>query len=238
MSVVYPDPNTNEGPQPGVPQAARPNIIEEHPFLAIVIGLVIVVVVLMLLGKRNEKTTTSQPQSSVNGIPASGDTSGLQTDANGNPIEFVPTQNEFLNYNQTTDSNNVSNSNNQTSTNTTNTTTTNNPPVVLPHPIMCGVGLHWDAVQGKCVPNTLPGPGPVPGPPPPPTPAPPTPAPPPTAHRTYTVTSWPLPGSSLWSIATIEYGNPMKWPDIYNANRATIGNNPNLIRKGMVLNIP
>lgn len=238
MSVVYPDPSQDQTVQ-GVPQASRPNIIEEHPYIAIGLGLVIVFLVLFLLGKRNEQSTTGQ-QSSVNGIPASGDTSGLQRDANGNPIEFVPTQNEFMTYSSTSDSNNVSNSNNQTSTNTTNntTTTTNNPPGPPVHPIMCGVGLHWDAVQGRCVPNTLPGPGPVPGPPPPPTPAPPTPAPPPTTHKTYTVTHWPLPGSSLWSIATIEYGNPMKWPDIYNANKATIGNNPNLIRQGMVLNIP
>jgi nucleoid-associated protein YgaU len=52
------------------------------------------------------------------------------------------------------------------------------------------------------------------------------------------VVPWPAPGSSLWSIALIEYGNGSKWPCIYNANQGLIGPNPNLIHPGQVLQIP
>lgn len=86
---------------------------------------------------------------------------------------------------------------------------------------------------------------PAPPPPPPsvppgetPKPVPTPPAPPPPTHRTYTVRKWPLPGSSLFSIAQLMYGNGNRWPDIYNANRALIGPNPNLIHPGQVLTIP
>jgi hypothetical protein len=65
------------------------------------------------------------------------------------------------------------------------------------------------------------------------------PAPPPAPkQQTYTVTEWPSPGSSLFSIAQIVYGNGNLWETIYNANKSKIGNNPNLIYKGMVLVIP
>lgn len=73
---------------------------------------------------------------------------------------------------------------------------------------------------------------------PPPTPAPaPKPAPAPAPH-TFTVKAWPLPGSSLSSIARIVYGDPNRWPAIYAANRARIGPNPNIIHAGQVLTIP
>ena len=75
------------------------------------------------------------------------------------------------------------------------------------------------------LPKPQPGPNPHPAPPPPP------------KQRTFTVTKWPAPGSSLWSIAGIVYGNPSKWPAIYNANRNKISN-PNLIYPGQVLVIP
>jgi nucleoid-associated protein YgaU len=81
----------------------------------------------------------------------------------------------------------------------------------------------------------------TPAPPSPPTPAPPpppAPVPPAPQQRTFVVTKYPAPGSSLWSIAQIEYGDGNKWPTIYNANRAIIGNNPNLIHAGTRLVIP
>ncbi|HET7639959.1 MAG TPA: hypothetical protein VFK47_14620, partial [Ktedonobacteraceae bacterium] len=78
-------------------------------------------------------------------------------------------------------------------------------------------------------------PPPVTNPPPPP-PAPvPTPG---TTHRTFTVGHWPALSGSLWGIAVLMYGNGNRWPDIYNANRALIGPNPNRIFPGQVLTIP
>jgi nucleoid-associated protein YgaU len=76
-------------------------------------------------------------------------------------------------------------------------------------------------------------PGPITNTPPPPA-TPPT----STAPRYFTVTKWPLPGSSLWTIALIVYGNPKRWTEIYGANRGTIGNNPNIIKAGTKLLIP
>jgi len=45
-------------------------------------------------------------------------------------------------------------------------------------------------------------------------------------------------GDCLWNIAKSYYGNGSKWQTIYNANRQTIGGNPNLIKPGQVLTIP
>lgn len=50
----------------------------------------------------------------------------------------------------------------------------------------------------------------------------------------YTVKS----GDSLWLIAQRTYGNGDKWRQIYDANKATIGANPNLIKVGQTLVIP
>ncbi len=53
----------------------------------------------------------------------------------------------------------------------------------------------------------------------------------------YTVQS----GDNLSSIAQMFYGPSASWNQvmqIYNANRSTIGSNPNVIRAGMVLLIP
>ena len=51
---------------------------------------------------------------------------------------------------------------------------------------------------------------------------------------TYTV----RPGDSLSKIAGVYYGNIHLWPKIYQANKAVVGSNPNLIRPGQNLVIP
>lgn len=102
-------------------------------------------------------------------------------------------------------------------------------PTLLPAPL-------YD-VPGIPVP-TVPPPVHVPTPhqpPPRPTPAPkPVPKP---AVRHYTVTTADR-ASGLWGIATRYYHNPLRWKDIYNANHAVIGSNPNIIKPGQVLIIP
>ncbi len=50
----------------------------------------------------------------------------------------------------------------------------------------------------------------------------------------YTV----FPGDNLSRIAQHYYGTQTKWKKIYDANRAVVGKNPNLIRAGMKLTIP
>lgn len=136
---------------------------------------------------------------------------------------------------------------------TTSTVQTTTPTLLgeAPPPVfgICPPGSQW--IGGQCVPDTnttqvIPTPPPPTPAPPPVSPPlkPPTPPPhvvnqpPPAAHRTFTVTQWPLPGSSLWTIAAIMYGNPSRWPDIWHANMGLIGNNPNLLHKGWVLTIP
>lgn len=54
------------------------------------------------------------------------------------------------------------------------------------------------------------------------------------AARTYTVAK----GDSLSKIAKAHYGRFDKWRMIYEANRATIGDNPDLIKPGQVLTLP
>ena len=55
-----------------------------------------------------------------------------------------------------------------------------------------------------------------------------------TPGSNYTVQT----GDSLWAIAVRAYGNGADWPTIYEANKAEIGNNPNLIYPGQVFHIP
>lgn len=50
----------------------------------------------------------------------------------------------------------------------------------------------------------------------------------------YTVVS----GDSLSKIAKNHYGDAAKWKQIYEANKALIGNNPDLIQVGQVLTLP
>lgn len=52
--------------------------------------------------------------------------------------------------------------------------------------------------------------------------------------KTYTVKS----GDCLWNIAKKYYGSGSNYTKIYNANKGTIGGNPNLIYPGQVLTIP
>lgn len=52
--------------------------------------------------------------------------------------------------------------------------------------------------------------------------------------KTYTVKS----GDCLWSIAKKYYGDGSKFKKIYEANKKTIGSNPNKIYPGQVLTIP
>ena len=56
----------------------------------------------------------------------------------------------------------------------------------------------------------------------------------PTVAQTYTVQS----GDSLWSITKKFSGNGNNWGSLYVANKAVIGNNPNLIKPGQVLTLP
>ena len=57
-------------------------------------------------------------------------------------------------------------------------------------------------------------------------------APPP--RRSYTVVR----GDSLSKIAKREWGDANKWRKLYDANRAVVGDNPDLIKPGQVLVIP
>jgi hypothetical protein len=73
-----------------------------------------------------------------------------------------------------------------------------------------------------------------PAPAPTPAPTPPAPTPAPAAPRTYTVVE----GDYLIKIATDLCGDGSKWEEIYAANRAVIGPDPDVIFPGQVLTIP
>jgi hypothetical protein len=88
----------------------------------------------------------------------------------------------------------------------------------------------WEPVKSRTGPNSAIAPTIPPKPAPPPTP----PIPPPPGVKTYTV----LPGDRLSMIAQKFYGNASFWPKIYQANKALIGANPNLIKPGQTLTIP
>lgn len=45
-------------------------------------------------------------------------------------------------------------------------------------------------------------------------------------------------GNTLWGLANYWCGNGNKWPQIYRANKGTIGSNPDLIKPGQRLYIP
>jgi nucleoid-associated protein YgaU len=66
-------------------------------------------------------------------------------------------------------------------------------------------------------------------------PTPPPQAPPPRPEpKTYTVAS----GDTLWAIAKKLLGDGKRWPEIYEQNRAVIGDNPDRIKPGQILTIP
>ncbi len=52
--------------------------------------------------------------------------------------------------------------------------------------------------------------------------------------KTHTVKK----GDTLWYIAKLYYGSGAQYTKIYNANKSIIGKNPNIIKVGMVLQIP
>lgn len=56
----------------------------------------------------------------------------------------------------------------------------------------------------------------------------------PAGGESYTVVS----GDSLSKIAKKHYGDAAKWHGIYEANKATIGSNPDKIEVGQVLTLP
>ncbi len=53
-------------------------------------------------------------------------------------------------------------------------------------------------------------------------------------NGTYTVKS----GDCLWAIAQLQLGDGSRWSEIYNLNKDTIGNKPELIQVGMELVMP
>ncbi|RZK23404.1 MAG: LysM peptidoglycan-binding domain-containing protein [Hymenobacter sp.] len=55
-----------------------------------------------------------------------------------------------------------------------------------------------------------------------------------TAGDSYTIVS----GDTLSKIAKNHYGDGAKWHQIYEANKATIGSNPDHIEVGQVLTLP
>ena len=55
-----------------------------------------------------------------------------------------------------------------------------------------------------------------------------------TTPKTYTVKK----GDCLWNIAKSLYGSGADYTKIYEANKGTVGSNPNLIYPGQVLTIP
>lgn len=93
--------------------------IEEHPVVALMIGLIFAIAAGYLISKlrgtasSTSTSTTNQPGTSQ-GLPT--------TDAQGNKVYYVPTSNTFLDYNNIQSSYNP---NNSVATTTTSSTTTN-----------------------------------------------------------------------------------------------------------------
>ncbi|MBM3994737.1 MAG: LysM peptidoglycan-binding domain-containing protein [Planctomycetes bacterium] len=101
--------------------------------------------------------------------------------------------------------------------------------------------ITWGAKspQPAPAPPVNPKPPPLPGPPAPkpklfPSPTPPVTPKPTPGHLLHIV----KPGDNLSAIARKYYGNSNDWPKIYQANKALIGPNPNLIQPGQHLIIP
>ena len=121
--------------------------------------------------------------------------------------------------------------------NSVHTTDSNNSPVTS-NTYTPPAALTTPAPTHVATPPPAPTPAPVATQPAPPAPAAPTSAgtlhPTSTPARVYTV----QPGDSLWAIAEHQYGIGSDWTRIYDANRGTVGANPNLIYPGERLSIP
>jgi hypothetical protein len=121
--------------------------ISNHAPLAILIAVVAAIVLFAFLTNRK----ANQAQTSTTQDGATGDLSGLATDANGNHIVYLPVEDYYNNINTITGSYN----NPVTSTNTTTTTDTSvvnpppptpapvTPPVVMPPPQHVGTTIAW-----------------------------------------------------------------------------------------------
>jgi nucleoid-associated protein YgaU len=46
------------------------------------------------------------------------------------------------------------------------------------------------------------------------------------------------PGDTLWALAAEHLGDPERWPELYAANRAVVGADPDLIRPAQRLRLP
>jgi LysM repeat protein len=104
---------------PVEPQQGK-SIVAMHPVIAFALLLLAILLVFVVWRSRQQ---ASQPpvNTDTNAPPGTSGASGLSTDANGNPVVYVPASN-FLNYNYTLDSYNTSHVSN----------TTNNEPGALP----------------------------------------------------------------------------------------------------------
>jgi nucleoid-associated protein YgaU len=45
-------------------------------------------------------------------------------------------------------------------------------------------------------------------------------------------------GDTLWHVAEVMYGDGSRWPEIYEADKKLIGNDPDKLGVGLELNIP
>lgn len=260
MSMVYPDPQQQMAPA----QPVGGNVITRHPLVALGIGVLLAILLFMLFSQKRATSTSTAS------APTTGDTSGLPTDANGNPIEFVPTSNNF----ETITSNSTSGSYNNT---TTNNQTVNPPPVPGPpappppapepqtftltsdfinafhhrnvlHEVAKMFGVSYDQLYqankdklGSDENHANYGPNMVLTIPPasqPPVASPlGTSAPTSTAPAQKTITTGPA-ATPLWLIALTQYGNPLLWPQIAQANQQTLGQNATSAPSGTNLIIP
>lgn len=219
MSVVYGNGGGADIEQP--PQ--QQGFVQSHPFVVFAIAGVVVVVIIEIF--RGQQKAANPPVTANTPSTGTTDTQNYanSTDANGNPVVYIPTSDTFLNYNYASGSYDT-NANNTATTTTTDTTSNNT------------------------VNNPAPPPSPPPPAPPPPTPKPPVPAPPPAQTKgswtcRYTVVS----GDTLTAIANRYHTT---WPTIYGHNTTEInliaglmhevipGGPWNNIRPGEVLIVP
>lgn len=131
MSVV----SNNAGAITDEPQSQ--SWIQEHPWITLAVAAAVAVIIarIFMAQKQAASPPTATTATPGSGGVATGDTSGLSTDANGNPILYVPTQDTFLNYNFATNSyNSTANSDNTTTTTTTNNPVPPGPPPPTPTP--------------------------------------------------------------------------------------------------------